>query len=96
MSVNNTTKSAEDLVKCTTSISFQFYFREYMHCPEMQEQIELLQDFLRAAGFRGVRLIVQVNLRVSFINQMHEQSSVTGERGLFSWGGKLLKSASIK
>ena len=72
MSVNNTTKSAEDLVKGTTAISFQFYSREYMHCPEMQEQIELLQDFLRAAGFCGVRLIVEVNPWVSFINQMHE------------------------
>ena len=95
-SVNGTTKSAQDLVKDTKVISFQFYSREYMLRPETQEQIELLRNYLCAAGLNGVRLEVRENPWVSFSNQMHGQSAVTGERWLSAWGGKLWKSAPRK
>ena len=51
MSVNNTTKSAVDLVKDTKVISFMFYSREYMHRPETEEKMKLLWDFFAPLGF---------------------------------------------
>ena len=89
MSVNNKTKSAEDLVKGTKVISFMFYSREYMHHPETVEKIELLRDFLCAAGFHGVWLKVAVTPWVSSKHQMDDKSAVRTERWLSSWGSSL-------
>ena len=89
MSVNNKSKSAEDLVKGTKVISFMFHSMEYMHRPKTVKTVELLQDFLRAAGFHGVRLKVAVTPWVSSKHQMDDKSAVRTERWLSSWGSSL-------
>ena len=84
MSVNNKTKSDQDLVKVTKQVNFLFYSREYMLRPETQEKMKLLWEFLRAAGFHGVRLRFEMSALATDMTSNGDQSAVTSP----TWGSK--------